>query len=63
MAGRQMRWREAKRRDRHAPLKGIPIPADAAFWRAWRDNPKAMRTDGYGVEKTKDGWRAFITRS
>ena len=41
----------------------IPIAADADFWRAWRDNPAAMKRDGYRVAKTSDGkWKAWIER-
>ena len=63
MAGRQMRWRDSKKRDRGRDRMKRTFPADEAFWRAWRDNREAMRADGYGVEKTKEGWRAFIKRS
>jgi len=41
--------------------KVTPITPDSAFWRAWRDNAKAMKSDGYRVGKTDDGkWKAWL---
>jgi hypothetical protein len=36
--------------------------ADDAFWRCWRDNPRAMKRDGYRVKKINGEWRVWIER-
>jgi hypothetical protein len=53
--------KQARKRARNSvPVTSIPVETDAAFWRAWRDDPKAMRDSGYRVRKTAAGWQAFI---
>jgi hypothetical protein len=61
MTGR-LNWEKANKREKSspAPEQFQPVKTDAAFWRAWKDDPDAMRASGYRVRKTKDGWRAFI---
>jgi len=65
MAGRMMRWDEAnKDESNNIRLSSArEFPADAAFWRAWHDDPKAMKDSGYSVRKTPKGWRAFLLKS
>jgi len=36
------------------------IKVDADFWRCWKSDSLAMKAAGYRLQKTKDGWRAFI---
>jgi hypothetical protein len=69
MTGRAMRWAQAAKRDQAnaAALRGpkqiIPIAIDQTFWKAWRDDPAAMKAAGYRVTKDRAGrWRAWIER-
>ena len=62
MVGRTMRQDETNKHESQGPSTRSlrEFQADAAFWRAWHDDPKAMRDSGYRVRKTEKGWRAFI---
>ena len=60
MAGRTMRWTQINKHSRIEDDNSRQIPIDEAFWRAWNENPAAMRASGYFVRKTKNGWNAFI---
>jgi hypothetical protein len=60
-------WDTARKRGKlggeHGRAKEIvAVPTDKAFWRSWRDDPKAMREAGYRVRKINGRWRACIER-
>jgi hypothetical protein len=63
---KRMRWdiaaKRAKIGDEHCRAKQITrVPIDQTFWKAWRDDPKAMRAAGYHVRKDRNGrWQAWI---
>lgn len=62
---KRMRWDIANKRDKvamHTTTTRIPVRLDEAFWKAWRENPDAMRADGYRVQKVGGKWRAWIER-
>jgi hypothetical protein len=44
MTGR-LNWEKANKREKSspAPEQFQPVKTDAAFWRAWKDDPDAMR--------------------
>jgi hypothetical protein len=54
--------RQAERRGAAREKEIIPVPTDRAFWKAWRDDRKAMRAAGYRVRKVNGCWRAWIER-
>ena len=60
-----MQWDKAGKRAKlnDGELRGkriITVKTDAAFWKAWKDSPEAMRASGYRVRKVGGRWHAWI---
>lgn len=61
--GKRINWNTANRREsarKFRPIEFKVVPATEDFWRAWRENPQAMRDAGYQVRKTPGGWQVTI---
>jgi hypothetical protein len=62
-----MRWDlvakcDRMRRDK-AEKEKLAVPADNAFWRAWKANPWRMHSLGYRVRKDENGrYHVWIER-
>jgi hypothetical protein len=66
---KRMHWDTAAKRakvggEHHTSKQIIPINIDQTFWKAWKDDPQAMREAGYRVKKDdRSGrWIAWIER-
>jgi hypothetical protein len=63
MDWRRVGWETKMREHAHGRAKEIiAVPIDALFWKAWQDDPKAMREAGYRVRKVGGRWQAWIER-
>jgi hypothetical protein len=61
----KMNWDLATKRERmreKLTKQSITIPTDEAFWRAWKEDPEAMRASGYRVRKENGQWHAWFER-
>ncbi len=57
----KLNWDKAGKTGKSTSVVGVrEVKVDDDFWRCWKHESAAMKASGYRLQKTKDGWKAFI---